>query len=387
MSAQQFDFAVVGAGIAGASVAWALSASARVLLLERETQPGYHATGRSAAAFIPSYGFQNPALRTLTLASTAFFEQPPDGFATATLLHKRGLLTIAPDKARRTLTAEHDALVASFPDVQLLHGNAVQAQLPGLRTEAAAHALFEPGVFDIDVDALHQGYLRGLKQQGGQLLCAVNISALHRTAGSYQMTTNRGVFEAPVVVNSCGAWTDELAALAGVSPIGLQPMRRTAVRIDPPPGMAVDDWPLLLARDESFYAKPDAGALLVSPADEHPSAPVDAQPEELDIAYAVHHAQQALQIDEPRVRQSWAGLRCFVADRTPVIGADPDHPGFFWLCGQGGHGIQTAPAASQLAAAMLLGDALPAAQMTLGMNPNWVAPERLRVGARGEAGR
>ncbi|MFK7915431.1 MAG: NAD(P)/FAD-dependent oxidoreductase [Pseudomonadales bacterium] len=375
------DFVVVGAGMAGASLAWELSASARVLLLEREVQPGYHATGRSAAAFIPSYGSANAALRTLTVASYPFLQHPPPDFSEAELLRRRGLLTIAPAENAEQLLAERDAIKPWVPDIELLQGAGALHKIPQLRDTAAASALFEADVFDMDVDALHQGYLQGLRRQGGYLQCKVQRPTIRRHGGQYLVDTGHGEVRTPVLVNAAGAWADELALQAGVQPVGLQPLRRTAVLIDPPPGADVADWPLLLAQDESFYAKPDAGALLVSPADEHPSAPVDAQPEELDIAYAVHNVQQALHLEQPRVRHAWAGLRSFVSDRTPVIGEAADQPGFFWLCGQGGHGIQTAPAAAALAAALLLQQSLPPELARTNFDPAWVSPRRLRASA------
>lgn len=375
---QKIEVIVVGAGMAGASVAFEVSAQASVLLLEREEQPGYHSTGRSAAAFIPSYGHSNLALRSLTLDSRSFLENPSNDFSPVALLRQRGLLTVAGSNSDESIRAEYNQLSSIVPSLEVLHDDAVLAKVSALRPDWVRSALFEPEVFDIDVDALHQGYLRGLRARGSQLQCAVQIKKIQYYQGQYLVATNVGDFTAPLLVNASGAWADEVATQAGVAPIGLQPLRRTAVLIDPPPGVTVDDWPLLLAQDQSFYAKPDAGALLVSPADEHPSPPVDARPEELDIAYAVHHAQQALQIEQPRVRQSWAGLRCFVADRSPAIGFDPDHPGFFWLCGQGGHGIQTAPSSARLAAALLLGESVPSTLSGEVFAADWVAPARLR---------
>ncbi len=381
---QQVDIIVVGAGMAGASVAYEASAQASVLLLEREAQPGYHSTGRSAAAFIPSYGHNNLALRQLTLASRSFLENPGTSFCEVPLLRQRGLLTIAEAGNSAALQAEYDGLAGIVSGLELLGPEAVRAKLPIMRAAFSQCALYESDVFDIEVDALHQGYLRGLRSRGGELHCAVEIKNIQRHQNRFQVTTNRGSFSAATLVNAAGAWADEVATLAGVAPIGLQPMRRTAVLVDPPLGVSVEDWPLVLDHDGSFYAKPDAGALLISPVDEHPSSPMDAHPEELDIAYAVHHAQQALQLENPHVRHSWAGLRCFVQDRTPVIGFDSDHPGFFWLCGQGGHGIQTAPASARLAAALLFEGSVASALEGYDFSLDLVLPARLRGNSSGD---
>lgn len=377
-SVQQLDVIVVGAGMAGASLAFELSAGASVLLLEREEQPGYHSTGRSAAAFIPSYGHTNPALFGLTQASRSFLETPQAGFSDEALLRQRGLLTVASLDSGDALQKEFMQVREIVADAELLAPAAALAKVSALRPNFANQALFEPEVFDIDVHALHQAYLRGFRLRGGVLSCSIQITDVAYRGGQFVVETNQEAVTAPLLVNASGAWADVLAVQAGVAPVGLQPLRRTAVRIDPPEHAKVDDWPLLLAQDGSFYAKPDAGALMVSPADEHPSAPTDAQPEELDIAYAVHHVQQALAIEQPKVLHAWAGLRSFVADRTPVIGFDPDHAGFFWLCGQGGHGIQTAPACAKLASSLLLDHAVPACFDGTDFSADWVSPARLR---------
>ncbi|PLW69911.1 FAD-binding oxidoreductase [Seongchinamella sediminis] len=374
---ETFDIIIVGAGMAGASIAGELSGQARVLLLEREEQPGYHSTGRSAAAFIPSYGHDNPSLSLLTKCSLDFLLDPSEIFRTKTLLHRRGLLVLCAPGEEAAMDQEWSSLQQSIPTIFRADTDFIRRQLPIVNDDYAATGWYEPDVFDMDVHALHEGYLRALRERGGRLLSNVAISGLERRGAAWCVETPDASYSAPLLVNAAGAWADEVAALAGVDGIGLTPLRRTAVLLDPPAGCDVSGWPLVMASDGSFYLKPDAGLILASPADEHPSRACDAQPEELDIAYAVHYAQQALQLEVRQVKHSWAGLRNFVADRTPVIGFAPDSEGFFWLAGQGGHGIQTAPAAARLAASLLLGSGLPVDLEQVGFDPAWVSPRRL----------
>lgn len=376
---EAFDIIIIGAGMAGASVAAEVSGGGRVLLLEREEQPGYHSTGRSAAAYIPSYGYDNPSLHMLTRCSLSFLQQPPEIFQIPTLLHPRGLLTLCSPGQESTAEAELERLQENIPGVVRADRDFILGKLPFVRDEYAAAGWYEPDVFDMDVHALHEGYLRTLRHRGGRLVSKVNITGLERRAGQWCVETPEANYSAPLLVNAAGAWADEIAAMAGIGGIGLMPLRRTAVLLDPPAGCDVSEWPLVLASDGSFYLKPDAGLILASPADEHSSQACDAQPEELDIAYAVHYAQQALQLEVRQVKHSWAGLRNFVADRTPVIGFAADAEGFFWLAGQGGHGIQTAPAAARLAASLLLHNNIPADLEQAGFDPAWVSPRRLEA--------
>jgi len=363
--------------MAGASLAAELSASARVLLLEREEQPGYHSTGRSAAAYIPSYGHDNAGLRVLTECSLAFLQQPPDIFQVPTVLHPRGLLTLAPPGQESAAEAEFERLRHLIPNLGRVDGELIRQKIPLVREDYLNFGWYEPDVFDMDVHVLHEGYLRTLRRRGGQLVTRAEITRLRRRGGLWQVSTRENQFSAALIVNAAGAWADEVASLAGVNTVGLMPLRRTVVLLEPPETCDVSGWPLLLASDGSFYLKPDAGLILVSPADEHPSQPCDARPDEIDIACAVHHAQQALQVEFRTVKHSWSGLRNFVADRTPVIGFAPDAEGFFWLAGQGGHGIQTAPAAARVAASILLGQEMPADFARLGFDADWVSPSRL----------
>ena len=231
---------------------------------------------------------------------------------------------------------------------------------------------------DIDVHALHQGYLKGLRRRGGEVAVEAQVTAMHRTAGEWRVESRAGSFSAPLVVNAAGAWADEIARLAGARPIGLVPKRRTVITLDGPEGLDLRAWPLAVTIDESFYFKPDSGRLLASPADETPSPPCDAQPEELDVAVTVERVESVTTLPVRRIAHKWAGLRSFAADKSLVIGPDPDAEGFVWLAGQGGYGIQTAPAAARTATALATGADLPEDVTALGLRAEDLAPGRLR---------
>jgi D-arginine dehydrogenase len=369
------DVIIIGGGMAGASVGFELAGDRRVLLLEAEDQPGYHATGRSAAAYIPSYGFDNPALRGLTLASRSALESPDTAFHEGSFLKRRGLLTLAHSDNQASLRESYRAQSSALCGMDWVEGDYLRDALPLLREEYSVGAILEREVFDIDVHGLHESYLKGLKKRGGA--CATNapVRSISRTAEGWRVDAETASYTAPVIVNAAGAWVDEAASLAGVDPIGIQPLRRTAILVETP--VDTDAWPLVMESGAGFYFKPDAGLLLVSPADETPSAPCDAAPEELDVAYAAHYLEQTLDMQVRRVKHSWAGLRSFVEDHTPVIGFDSAAEGFFWLAGQGGHGIQIAPATARLAAALINGSELPAELAEQDFDPDWVSPARI----------
>lgn len=362
--------------MSGASVAAELSGSARVLLLERESMPGFHSTGRSAAAFISSYGHEIVALRLLTLASAAFFTSPPPGFCEGELLRPRGMLTICEPEQVAALEASFEAVRRLFPRHELLSPEQVLARVPRLSSQFSARGMLDPDVYDIEVHTLHDGYLRRLRRAGGTTMYDCEIRGITRSGGEWRVTTPAGEFSAPTLVNSAGAWADTLARMAGVRPASIEPRRRTAALMTPPFEDDISGWPLLFDAEGRFYVKPDAGLLFASPADETPSPPCDAQPEELDVAMAVDYVERAFGVEIRKVGRKWAGLRCFAADRAPVIGFDDRAPGFFWLAGQGGHGIQIAPAASRLAAALVSGQAVPADLAQAGFDTSLVSPAR-----------
>lgn len=372
--AQSFDVAVVGAGIVGASAAMALAATHRVLLLEGESQPGYHTTGRSAAVFEEAYG--PAAIRRLANASRSFLGHPPPGFSEHPLLAPRGVVFAAAAAGTRSIDK---ALVDALPGtvVEIERREAI-ALCPALDADWLDRALYEKGAMDMDVAAIHRGYLRKFSAAGGTIVCSAAVSRLAREGARWRIATAAGEFEAAHIVNAAGAWADEVGRLAGAASIGLEPRRRTALVFAPPADAgATQAWPMVCEIDEEFYFKPDAGLLLASPADETPSAPCDAQPEEIDVATCIDRLETATRLRVAAVKRKWAGLRCFVADRRPVLGPDPAIPGFHWAAALGGYGIMTSPATGRIVAAGVRGEELPADLVAAGLAWPEFSPARL----------
>ena len=347
MDTEHFDALVIGAGIGGATAAAHLAPTRRTALLEAEESAGYHTTGRSAAIWILNYG--TPDAQVLTAASGGFFRNPPEGFSAVPLMAPRPVVHLAPPDQVAAL----EALMARGEGVEPITPEAVRAMAPALRPGYAVAAAIERNAFDMDVAALHGGFLRSVRAHGGVLALRARAGRIWHAAGLWHAETSGGaVFAAPVLVNAAGAWGDEVARLAGVAPLGLQAKRRTALIVDPAPH-DVSAWPLLGDVAHSWYARPEARTkLMVSPADETDSDPCDAQPDELDVAIAADRFEQALDIPVRRVEHRWAGLRTFTPDRGLAIGPSAT-PGFFWNCGQGGYGIQTSPAAGRLLALLV----------------------------------
>ncbi|MBC2655042.1 FAD-binding oxidoreductase [Pseudomonas sp. MSSRFD41] len=372
-----FDFVIIGGGIAGASLAYRLAGQASVLVLERESQPGYHATGRSAAMFMEAYG--TPQIQALTRASRAFYQQPPEGFSEHPLLEPRGCLYVANHEQLEQLQQTYDETRARSANVSLIDTDQARALVPCLRPETTAGAMLETAAQDLDVHALHQGFLRAMRRSGGTLQCDAEIVEALRADRHWNLTLKDGQrLQARSLVNAAGAWADEVARLCGVAPIGLQPCRRSAFTFEGPQDTDFSRWPAVIGIDESFYFKPDAGQLLGSPANADPVPPQDVMPEELDIATGIYHIENATSLNIRRPRHSWAGLRSFVADGDLVVGWDDECEGFFWLAAQGGYGIQSAAGVSQLASALLLGQPIPEELLSQGVDPQRLAPERLR---------
>jgi len=366
------DVIVVGAGIAGASIAYFLAPHARVLLLEREPHPGMHTTGRSAAMFMESYG--TPQVRALTGASRAFLERPPQGFAQHPILAPRGALYIGRAEQADAVRELHAAIAPLVPAARLLDERALRDTVPVLEAEAARLGLLDPAAADIDVNALHQGFLRGLRARGGRLVCDVALVGIEREAGRWRLECRDAMYRAPLLVDAAGAWVDEVAALAGVAPLGIEPRRRSAFLFAPPEGTDIARWPCVAAIDESFYFKPDAGLLLGSPANADPVAPHDVQPEEIDIALGIHRIEQASTLRIRRPTRTWAGLRSFLPDGDLAGGFARDAEGFFWLAGQGGYGIQSCAAMGEACAAIALGRVLPSPLLDAGIDAALLAP-------------
>jgi D-arginine dehydrogenase len=369
-----FDFAVIGAGMAGVSLADALSEHARVALIDVEAQPGYHATGRSAALFAPNYG--SAAFCALARASAAFLHTPPAGFAPQPLLRPRGALTIARADQRAAFEASIARLRSRGTEVQLLTPQAAHELVPPLRPGYLAAAALEPGVHDIEVESLLRAYLTRARARGLATYFSVPAGTPRREDGHWLLTVPGGSIESRVLVNCAGAWADELARSCGARPLGLTPLRRTVALIEAPAGVSVAAWPVVNDVDEEFYVKPDAGRLLVSPGDEEPMPPCDAYADDLTVATAIDRMQRALDIEVQRVAHNWAGLRTFAPDRDPVVGFDRQLQGFFWCAGQGGYGIQTAPALARLAAALARHESVPADIAAHGVTAAAVSPAR-----------
>lgn len=379
-----FDIVIIGGGIAGASLAWRLAqepGQRSIVLLEAEDHPGHHATGRSAAFFSETYG--NEAIRALTIASRDFFYSPPETFSEMPLLEPCGALFIAREDQLVALEAHYQSTRARAPSIEKQTRAFALARVPVLKPDAVAACVFEPDSQAINVHELLQGYLRGARKGGVEVRTRHRVTALENQGGHWRLTAGGETIEAGLVVNAAGAWAGQIGALAGALDIGLEPLRRSVCVIDPAKadGISgdVSGWPLVLDVDEAFYFKPSGGMIWLSPADEDPSPPCDAAPDELILAQAVERLERATSIRVRRFEHKWAGLRSFVADRTPVVGFDPLQDGFFWLAGQGGYGIQTSPAVSEVAAELICERGLPPACAKTGVTLEALDPRRLQV--------
>ncbi len=373
------DVLIVGGGIAGAGAAYELSSFASVIVLEGESRCGYHSTGRSAASFTENYG--GAVIRRLAIASRDFLRDPPTGFCEHPLLAPRGMITIAREEQLDRLARELEHARALVPSIARIDVDAAIARVPILRADCIAGAFIEPYSMEMDVDALHQGFLRSAKARGARVLVNAGVRAIERAGGRWAVTTEAGIFHAPNIVNAAGAWADVIAQYAGVEPIGLVPKRRTAFNVTVPPDMNIGHWPMVNDVAEELYFKPDAGRLLVSPADATVSAPMDAYPEDHDVAVGVERLEKATTLKVQRVSRAWAGLRTFAPDGVPVVGPDGGVDGFFWLAGQGGYGIKTSPALSRACASLLRDGRFPEDLSQMGVSAADLSPDRMR-GAR-----
>ncbi|HZH28269.1 MAG TPA: FAD-dependent oxidoreductase [Azospirillaceae bacterium] len=381
----RYDIVVVGGGIAGASAAWAMAEAAdgrtrRVLLLEREAQPGYHATGRSAALFSETYG--NAMVRALSVGSRAFLAAPPAGFTDHEILTPRGAMHVGSVEAAAVMDELAEAGHRLVPSVRRISAAEAKTRVPVLRDEAVTGGgVLEPDAQDIETHGLLAGFLRAFRARGGRVVTDAEVTGLTRDGDGWRLAIRPGTdlgdgVRADVVVNAAGAWCDVLGEMAGARPVGLVPKRRTALLFDPPAEVDSRFWPMVIDAQETFYFKPDAGKLLASPADETPSPPTDAQPEELDIAIAADRVETATTLRVGRISHSWAGLRTFAPDKIPVVGFDPGVPGFFWLGGQGGYGFQTCHALARIAAALVDRRPVPGDLEDLGITAAALSPGR-----------
>lgn len=364
---------VIGGGIAGASAAYELSAHRDVVLVEREAFCGYHTTGRSAALFTEAWETGIPGL--LTTASRSFHESPPEGFTETPILSPLAAMIVGEESQRASV----DSVAAgAWGRVALrrFEGEEIVEACPVLDPGVIVTGVLEDSSREIDVAALHQGFLRGIRGRGGRVLTGAGVSGLMRDGGGWLVRTAAGDLRAEVVVNAAGAWADHVARLAGIGPIGLQPMRRTAFTFDAPGD--VSSWPMVVDADERFYFKPERTQVMASLAEETPMEPHDVRPEEIDVALAIERIEHATTLEIRHVKRTWAGLRTFAPDRGPVNGFDPDAEGFFWLAGQGGFGIMTAPAMARAAAGLIVDGALPADLVAHGLAAEALSPARLR---------
>lgn len=381
------DAVIVGAGIAGASAAFELKAHLeRVVLLEREPLPGHHTTGRSAAFRVESYG--GPVVRRLTRASRRFFESPPAGFADHPLVHPNPVLWIAREAQRAALEARLARARATGAALEAASPREALALCPVLRPEAVAAAAIEADADHIDVAGLLAAYLRGFRARGGTVRTRAEVVEIRRiasgvpgSAARFRIRAGDETWTTPLLVDAAGAWADGVARRAGARPLGLRPLRRTAIAFDPPPGLEVRALPCVIDAEERFYVKPEGRTLLASPCDETEMEPGDVQPDPADIALAAERVMEATTLEIRHLRRAWAGLRTFAPDRAPVIGEAPELPGFFWLAGQGGFGIMTAPAAARALAGLAITGDLPEDLRALGVRPADLAPDRFRGAA------
>ncbi|WP_018237370.1 FAD-binding oxidoreductase [Ensifer sp. BR816] len=371
-----YNVAIIGGGIAGLSLAYFLSPHRSVVVLEREDALGYHSTGRSAAEFVLRYNA--PEVCRLAAISKPFFDQPPQGFTEVPLLKRRGGVMIASSEKlarfEQILAEEREAT----PAIERLTVEEALARVPILKPGYAAAAFYDPNFWDIEVENLLQGYVRGARRNGCDILERREILAARHDGSGWSIETSAGEVSARIVVNAAGAWADPVAALFGVSPLGIVPHRRTAITVDLPANVDATSLPEINEIDEDFYMKHEGCRLLASPADATPCEPSDVQPEEIDVAWAAHYVEEATTVPVRRIFKSWAGLRSFSPDKLPVVGFARESPHFFWLAGQGGYGILTAPALGALGASLLAETPEPEGFRCEGLDPARFDPRRFQ---------
>lgn len=362
------DFIIIGGGIAGLSAAARLAAHGKVIVLEAEAALGYHSSGRSVS--FSHYGIGNEAVRALTQRSRSFFEQQPDGFCDTPVAWLSPSLYFAEEATIPLLEAQIANMATLVDTLEMLDAAALTRLCPIIKTGpgAAVRGLLDPTGLKLDADALLQSFARQLRARGGEIRLGQRVETIEQRGDAWVVD---GALSAPVLVNAAGAWCDRIAALAGVAPLGLEPKRRTIIAVDA--GMDMAGWPFAHSVTKDFYMLPEAGQLLVSPVDEVEDEPCDAQPDDYDIAYAADRLEHYTTLKVTRIAHRWAGLRTFTSDRTPTAGFAPDAPGFFWLCGQGGYGLQTAPAMAEAVEALIAGTAWPLTDIA----PARIAPDRL----------
>lgn len=369
------DILVIGAGIAGASVAAEIARDgAKVVLLEREDQPGYHSTGRSAALYIETYGPEQ--IRRLTRAGREWFLSPPEGLAEHPLMTPSGVILVGYEGEDDLIKGAVREAELTGSKVDVLSPADCAKRAPILKQDGLLGGVFDPSALAMDAASIHQARLKQVKRTGGALHCRAEVTGLKRAGGAWNVSTKAGEFSAPVVVNAAGAWADVVAGIAGVKKVGLVPKRRTGIIVPLPSGMSPIGWPCVGDLKSTWYFKTEGGKLMVSPADETPVEPQDIQPDEMDVAIGIDRFMQATTVEVRRPERTWAGLRSFVADKELVVGYAPDAEGFFWLAAQGGYGIQSSAGAAMLAATLIQKKPLPKTLTDFGVNAQAMAPGR-----------
>jgi len=373
----EFEYAIIGAGIAGASIAYELAKAGRTTaILEMEDTPGYHSTGRSAAFYAPVYG--NHAVRCLTKLSGQFYKSPPDGFCEHELLTPRGALFIADKNSEKKLLEFYNSVKKLSTNVKLCDLAFALNKIPALKKESVSACVWDPDSQEIDVANLLQGYLKQAKLFGAKLFVNSEIKAIQKDGLDWLITTGKNSYKSTTIINAAGAWCDRVAEIADIKPVGLQPKKRSVCTVPVKNEYEITNWPLVVDINEEFYFKPEGDALLISPADETPVEPMDAYTEQLDLAIAIDRVSKVIDVPLERISHEWAGLRSFVEDKSPVIGYEPGENGFFWFAGQGGYGIQMASGAAKLAASLLLSTPLPSELNEINFELSAVTVERFR---------
>ena len=371
------EFLIIGGGIAGASTGYALAEHGSVIVVEREEHCGYHTTGRSAALLTEAW--ESPLIRRITALGREFLEDPPVRFTDVPLVSPRPIMLIG----RLDQSEAVDSAVAGarpqVPSVRLIDGEEAVELCPVLRPGYVERAVFEPHGRTIDVDALLQGFLRGIRRRRSRVLTTSPVTAVDRDGDGWMVSAGAETIHSDYLINAAGSWADQVAALAGLEPIGLQPKRRTAFTFPAPESFDVRSWPAVVDIDEQFYFEPEGVQLLGSPADQTPMDPHDVRHEEIDVALGIERIQTATTLEIHSIRRAWAGLRTFTPDGVPVVGPDPENPRFIWLAGQGGFGIMTSPGMAAMATSLIIDGELPESSVRGGVDEADLLPGRFRV--------
>jgi len=371
------EFLIIGGGIAGASAGYALAEHGSIILVEREEQCGYHTTGRSAALLTEAW--ESPLVRRITASGREFLEDPPFRFTEVPLVALRPIMLIGRSDQSGTVDSAVAAARLQVPSVRLIDGEEAVELCPVLRPGYVDRAVFEPHGRVIDVDALLQGFLRGIRRRRGRVLTASPVTAVDRDGDGWMVSAGSETIRSDYLINAAGSWADQVAALAGIEPIGLQPKRRTAFTFPAPEGFDIRSWPAVIDIDEQFYFEPEGVQLLGSPADQTPMDPHDVRHEEIDVALGIERIQTATTLEIRSIRRAWAGLRTFTPDGVPVVGPDPENPYFIWLAGQGGFGIMTSPGLAALATSLIIDGELPESSIRSGIEEADLGPSRFRA--------